>query len=152
MIKAHEINEYEDLDDHDKSLLLARAMGLGVQRVVTNPFYALDGVEPRYCEVIFYMTQQGYSTETTDFYDDHLEVAWMVLNWAWDKKAPDGSRWSWILDEECLDGRFRADDFQRRMLDMVLKLCLRDGIIEPEQVVGTLTKAAHALGYRSEEE
>jgi hypothetical protein len=42
----------------------------------------LDGCEPKYCEVIFYDTDDGYRTETGDFYADHMEVTWMVVNWA----------------------------------------------------------------------
>ena len=156
MTEEHEINEFEDLDDHNKSALLTKVMewtvewnkyGLGC--VVDKDNNPISGTIGELDEDIL---EQLYSSP-------NMALAWLVPNWWAQKWWPNAvgqphdnwgqfDRW-W---EEIIGWAMEPQELQRLVLDKIFDLCLATGLIEPEQVVGTLTLQAHALGYRSEEE
>ena len=75
------------MNDQEKSVLIAQAMGLRVQDVLVNPIQSgFGGKEPIYCPVIYYTDPAGYARETTDMYagSQGAEIAWMALNWVTD--------------------------------------------------------------------
>lgn len=71
------------LTDQEKSVTLARAMGLEVSTVLINPIESgFGGEEPRYCDVIFYKDDEGYVHETQDIYDpERVDLARRALLW-----------------------------------------------------------------------
>ena len=114
------------LTDQEKSVMLARAMGWDVETKSANPWSAFTNDEPNYIEVIFYKDAEGYLHETCDFYTDHMEVAWRVLNWA--AKRFDIYEW-WDVQDMPEEEPAVA---QRAWLDKILELCIEAGIVEVE--------------------
>jgi hypothetical protein len=124
-----------ELTDEEKSVLLAKAMGLMVEKKMTNPWVAWFGNEEdaRYVDVIFYTDNEGYLRETCNFYDGHMEAAWQVLNWVgqWDQI----SQWTqytqfwgwWDQHDVWLIEYPKA---QHLWLDKILELAIEAGLVE----------------------
>lgn len=128
-------SEIKDLpDDERKSVMLAKAMGLDVwhdKRMFLGKVLSDDWV-------IGYKDEEGYYCTTIDFYGDHMEVTWMVVNWAFSYPMDDDdgyqfvARLNMIMDfGELL--RLPANKAQRIMLDKIFFLATKDGIIKVDE-------------------
>lgn len=126
--------------DQQKSVMLVQGRGEGwrVQKHMINPMAAswFGTEEPRYCEVIFYKDDDGYSCETMDLYgEDALWPAIDLISWyisadpVLHQKMKD-----WIGWEIRTGDMLRALHFliQPQALDKVFLLAIEVGLIEEE--------------------
>ena len=118
----------DEMSDSEKSVLLARAMGM---RIVFNPTQIVETAQHQELDGLDYVGLDFYSTA-------NMALAWRVLNWAIGLSTPVWyplSHWWTRLDSIDDDGWKMLDlspaDAQRAWLDKVLSLAI-DADLVPE--------------------
>ena len=128
-------SEIKDLpDDERNSVLLAQAMGLDVwhdKRTIFGKVYSDDWV-------IGYKDEEGYYCTTTNFYADYMDVAWMVVNWAFSYPMNDDDGYQFVARLNMIVNfgeltRLPANKAERLLLDKIFFLASKDGIIKVDE-------------------
>ena len=120
-----------EMSGQEKSVLLAKAMGLEIEPHFAHPHDIFIKIPPEW----------DYEWELLegDFYTAPMGIAWRVLNWANEQHAPD-PREEYIADDIQEYMRFYGpwlsilppEEAQKNILDQILTLAIEAGLVEVE--------------------
>ena len=133
----------EDMTDQEKSVLLAKARGWKLLKLGQPlvDWYAQGGIDISALveqsiteDEKFWFDKTGaiHREGVPNYYTDHMEVAWGMLNWATDTERRNNEEmifW-WIDTYTC---NYSPAVAQRKWLDKILSLAIEAGIVEPLQ-------------------
>ena len=132
----------DEMSDQEKSVLLARAMGLEIEPQFAHPHDIFIKIP----------SEWDYEWELLegDFYTAPMEISWRVLNWASEQMpketSPPGmvvhtwagrlhSFWGeshWVGKSKLFIHSMPPADAQRLWLDKILELAIEAGLVEVE--------------------